>query len=174
MPERYEQPPPPPDDYGPPPQQRRAPRMRSPLGPNQVPKWVSILVIIGVIMMFVGMVVINSTHPTTPEPERPPEANPGHEDYDPTSSEYEDYYEDLSEWSHDINNAKNYEASTFQIGAIIHNLGVLLIALPLLICALMLSNFDLGMRKIMLVMGIILLVVMYFTPVTWTYLGGLT
>ena len=132
MPERYEEPPPPPpDNYGPPPQRQRAPRMRSQLGPNQVPKWLSILVIVGVIVMFVGMVVINSTHPTTAPPDRPPEADPGHEDYDPTSNDYEDYYEDLASWNHDIENAQNHDASTFQIGAIIHNIGVLLIALPL-------------------------------------------
>jgi hypothetical protein len=145
--------------------------MRAPTGPNQVPKWLSILVIVGVIMMFVGIVVINTTHPTTAPPDRPPEADPGHEDYDPTKSEYEDYYEDLSEWNHDITNAKNHDASTFQIGAIIHNIGVLLIALPLLICGLMLTNFDMRMRMVMLVLGVVMLLVMYLVPSTWSYMG---
>jgi hypothetical protein len=130
-------------------------------------------VIIGVILMFVGMIVINSTHPTNPPPDRPPEADSGHEDYDPTSDEYEDYYEDLSEWSHDYENAQNHEAATFQIGAIIHNIGVLLIALPLLICGLLLTNLDMRMRMVMLVLGVIMLLVMYLVPGTWNYINNI-
>jgi hypothetical protein len=123
--------------------------------------------------MFVGMVIINVSHPTEAPPDRPPEADPGHEDYDPTSDEYEDYYEDLSVWNHNIYNAQNHDAATFQIGAIIHNIGVLLIALPLLICALMLVNLDMGMRKVMLVVGILMLLVMYLVPGTWSYIGDI-
>jgi hypothetical protein len=144
--------------------------VRRQLGPNQIPKWIGILIIVGVILMFVGMVVINSAEPTDPPPDRPPEANPGHEDYDPSSDEYEDYYEALSEWNHDNENNQNHRDQTFQMGAIIHNIGVLLAALPMVIGALFLSNLDMGMRKVLVIMGIVLLIVMFMVPLAWQWM----
>ena len=170
MPERYEEPPPPPpDNYGPPPQRQRAPRMRSPLGSNEIPKWISILVIVGVIMMFVGMVLLNASNPTEPPPDMPPEASYDHEDYDPSHDDAQDYYEDYGDWELKHENAENHRAQTFQTGAVIHNIGVLLAALPLLIGGLFLNNLDMGMRKVLIIMGVVLLIVMFLVPFSWTW-----
>lgn len=169
MPERYDQPPPPPpEDYGPP---RRVPRMRAPMGPAQIPKWIGILVVVGVILMFVGMVLLNASNPTEPPPEIPPEAMYGHEDYDPNSDEAQDYEEDYDDWQLDYENAENHRAQTFQTGSIIHNIGALLAALPLLIGGLFLSNLDMGMRKVLIIMGVILLIVMFMVPFSWLWIG---
>lgn len=166
MPERYDQPPPPPpEEYGPP---RRVPRMRSPMGPTQIPKWIGILVVVGVILMFVGMVLLNLTHPTEPPPELPKDADNNLDDYD--SDEYQDWLEDYYEWEHDYENAERNDAQTFQTGVIIHNIGVLLAALPLLIAGLFLTNLDMGMRKVLIVVAIILLIVMYLVVGSWAYI----
>ncbi len=167
MPERYDQPPPPPpEDYGPP---RRVPRMRSPMGPTQIPKWIGILVVVGVILMFVGMVLLNASNPTEPPPDMPSEAMYGHEDYDTSHDDAQDYYEDYADWELENENAENHRAQTFQTGSVIHNIGVLLAALPLLIGGLFLNNLDMGMRKVLIIMGVILLIVMFLVPFSWTW-----
>ena len=109
---------PPPNAYQPPP--TKPPKYKPPLKPNQIPKWISLLVIIGIVLMFLGLAMLTFATPTTPPPEMPKEADYNHPDFDSEDPAYEDYINDLSDWRHDYQNSERGEEQTKQMGILTH------------------------------------------------------
>lgn len=147
---------PPHDARGPPP---RPQRYKPPRGPNQIPGAISICVILGILLMFIGLALMTIATPTTPPPEIPE---------DPDT----EYAEDYADWQRDIENAQRNEELIKQIGIIIHDLGAMLAGLGLIVGGLMLSSLDMKLRVTLIIVGIVLVVIMFMVPFGWLFLSS--
>ena len=170
--------PPPPEDYddrdydsGPPPR-RGGPRgperppmpqkIKKPLGPNQVPGLISILVIIGIIIMFVGLTIMTFATPTNPPPEVPDTTD---------SDKLQEWNEDKDDWELKYGNSYRLKEQLTQVGILLHNIGALLAGLALVGGGLMLHTLDMKLRTTMITAGIILVVIMFMIPFAWSSLS---
>jgi hypothetical protein len=167
--------PPPPEDYderdyeqAPPPRRGGPPRgppprpakYKPPRGPNQIPGMISIFVIVGILLMFIGITIMTFATPTSPPPEIPKE---GESD--------SDYLEEYAEWQRDYSNAYRMKELLKQIGIVIHDLGAMLAGIALLGGGLMLSNLDMKLRTTMIISGIVLVVIMFIIPLSWNFIS---
>jgi hypothetical protein len=130
--------------------------------PNEIPKGISYLVIIGIIFMFLGLTLLAIATPTTPPPEIP----------DPDDSDaMTDYGNDLDDWERNYGNSYRNKELIKQVGIVIHGVGVLLAGIGLVGGGLLLNYLDMKLRITLIIVGIVLIVVMFMIPYAWSSLS---
>jgi hypothetical protein len=120
---------------------------------------ITICVIVGIILMFIGLTLLTFATPTTSPPEIPSEGVD-----DP------DYVKDLLDWELEYGNSYRNKETIKQVGIVIHDLGALIAGLALLCGGLVFHDLDMKLRTTLIIGGIILIVIMFMIPLAWSTL----
>ena len=135
-------------------------RFKQPLKPNQIPKTISLFMILGILFMFIGLTVMTLATPTTPPPEVPSDED-----------DYADYMEDYSDWQREYGNDHRNRESMIQIGVVLHYLGVFLAGFSLVGGGMLLNDLDIKLRITLIITGTVLVVFMFLVPYGWMQIG---
>ena len=118
---------------------------------GKIPKGIGFAVVIGIIIMFLGIIIINIGSYTEPAPEMPDA------DVDVLSDEYLEYENDYNEWKIEKANADRTKPLIYKQGMIVYDVGVLITAISLFGGALIADRVDKNLRIAMIIGGAILL-----------------
>jgi hypothetical protein len=129
----------------------KPPKMKPPRGPKQIPTMISFCVVIGILLMFIGILIITFATPTTPPPEIPE---------GPDSQ----YYDEYNEWAREYANSNRTSAFYKNVGIAMESVGALLTGLPLVAGGLVLADLDMRLRLVMIIAGMTVLVVIFAIP----------
>ena len=138
----------------------KPPKYKRPQDPKQIPMAYSLCVVIGILLMFIGVIIITFATPTTPPPEIPEEQDA-------------EYLDDLAKWEREYANSMRTSEFYKQVGIVVHNLGVLLTGLALLAGGLILSELDMKLRMTLIITGVVVIVVMFMIPLIWNQVDPL-
>lgn len=138
----------------------KPPKVKPPRGPKQIPMMISLSVVIGILLMFIGILIITFATPTTPPPEIP--EGPDSE-----------YYEDYSGWAREYANSNRTSALYKNVGIAVESIGALLTGLPLVAGGLILADLDMRLRLTMIIVGITVLLVIFAIPLALNHVNPL-